>query len=202
MPAATPSVDLTAEVVAAAVDGDPAAQATVVRALRPVVHASVAGVLRSGASRAEVEDLVQEAFVLLLEDDCRRLRTWDPERGTHYLKVIVRNHVLSHLRGKAKRLLWMDALSLDDLDREPVDGADPEGEALRNQHWDAVLADLHAELSDHEHRVFLLLLEGIGAREICERTGIRSENAVHLVRRRIIAKAREIGARLRLDAPA
>jgi RNA polymerase sigma factor (sigma-70 family) len=191
-----PRAELTPEVVAAAIRGDRAALATLVHALRPVVQASVAGVLRSGASRAEVEDLVQEAFVLLLEDERRRLRAWDPSRGTAYIKAIARNAVLSHLRGKAKRLAWSDALSLDDLDLEPEAGTDLEGEALQNQHWDAILAALRADLSDHEHQILLLLLDGLGAREICTRTGTKTENAVHSVRQRIVAKAEEIRKRL------
>ena len=81
--------DLTVELVARAVAGDQAALREVVRALRPWIQASVAGALRGGATRAEVEDRVHDVFVLLLEDGGRRLLTWDPARGPKYIGKIL-----------------------------------------------------------------------------------------------------------------
>jgi RNA polymerase sigma factor (sigma-70 family) len=177
-----------------ALGGDQAALRALVKAVTPPIQATVARVC--GSSRSEVEDLVQDVLIHLLEDGGRRLRQWDPQRGVAYLRKVSWNCAVARLRNRSRYPRRGESLAPEQLDLFPGGGDDQEAELLRSRQRAAVLVGLELELSAHELQVFELLLEGVPAREICQRTGTPTENAVHLVRHRIVTKAQAITRRL------
>ena len=56
--------------------------------------------LRCGAGRDQLDDHVQDVFVRLLKDDCRLLRTYDPQRAamSTWLTLVSRSVVIDRLR--------------------------------------------------------------------------------------------------------
>jgi RNA polymerase sigma factor (sigma-70 family) len=185
---------ITTAFVQAALGGNQRALRGLVAAITPSIQGTVARVCRS--TRNEVDDLVQEVLILLLEDDGRRMRRWEPERGEAYLRTIAWNCAVSRLRNRSKYPPPREILAPEQLDRLPGDGDDQETELVRSRYRSAILVGLEVELSERELEVFELLMEGLSAREICEKTGTGTENAVHLVRQRIVVKARAISRRL------
>ncbi len=82
----------------------------------PVVRARASRVLaRSGSrkgrdARQEVEDLAQEVFVALFEQDARTLRAWTPERGLsllNFVGLVAERECCSVLRS-GRRSPWRD----------------------------------------------------------------------------------------------
>jgi RNA polymerase sigma factor (sigma-70 family) len=189
---------ITAARIERALGGDGAALRALIKAITPSIHHTVARVC--SPSRNDVEDLVQEVLLLLLEDNGRRLRLWDPRRGTAYLRKIAWNCAVAQLRNRSRHPPPRNLFAPEQLDQLPGRERDPEGDLLRARYRAAVLVGLELELSDHEAAIFALLLEGVSARDICERTGTPTENAVHLVRQRIVAKARAVARKLTGEA--
>ncbi|MEZ4221998.1 MAG: hypothetical protein R3B13_13780 [Polyangiaceae bacterium] len=99
-----------------ALHGDRAALRVLVDELTPVIQARVARVLlRSAAAhqagrsiRQEVEDMTQEVFVSLLDEDGRALRSWTPERGAslkNFVGLLAERQAISILRS-GRRSPW------------------------------------------------------------------------------------------------
>lgn len=71
-------------------------EGAVKRTLRPIARA-----LRRDIGQ-EVEDFVQETWLLLLKDDGRILRMWDPARGrtlNSWVHLVAQRHILRKLKG-------------------------------------------------------------------------------------------------------
>lgn len=62
--------------------GDRAAARTMLRRLTPVIQARVRSTLRRRSSPLSPDDIVQEVWVALMQDDKRLLRRYDPARGS------------------------------------------------------------------------------------------------------------------------
>jgi RNA polymerase sigma-70 factor (ECF subfamily) len=102
---------------------DPRACRLLVAALSPAIHARVTAALaRREAvgggrfSRQEANDLVQEVFVLLWENDGRILRLWDPSRGASlrtFAGLVAERAVASNLRS-GRRSAWREDPTFDD----------------------------------------------------------------------------------------
>jgi RNA polymerase sigma-70 factor (ECF subfamily) len=61
--------------------------------------------LHYGASRDHIDDYVQDVFVRLLKDDCKLLRSYDPQRAalSTWLTLVSRSVVLDRLRRRRHR---------------------------------------------------------------------------------------------------
>ncbi len=68
--------------VARLLRGDPGAARSILRRLTPVIQARVRATLRRRSSALSPDDVVQEVWVALMQDDRRLLRRYDPSRGT------------------------------------------------------------------------------------------------------------------------
>jgi RNA polymerase sigma factor (sigma-70 family) len=68
--------------VARLLRGDRGAARSLLRRLTPVIQARVRGTLRRRTSGLGPDDVVQEVWVVLMQDDKRLLRRFDPARGT------------------------------------------------------------------------------------------------------------------------
>lgn len=93
-------------------------EGAVKRTLRPIARA-----LRRDIGQ-EVEDFVQETWLLLLKDDGRILRMWDPGRGrtlSSWVHLVAHRHILRKLRGRRSNP-WGDPGLVDLID----DGLPPQ----------------------------------------------------------------------------
>src|SRR5262245_1194983 len=100
--------------IEAALAGDEGAVRQLVDELGPVIQARVARALLRRASgrsvRQEVEDLTQEVFASLFEDDGRILRAWDETRGLslkNFVGLVAGRQATSILRS-GRTTPWRD----------------------------------------------------------------------------------------------
>ncbi len=137
--------------VTAARDGDRDAFGRLYQRYGRMVH----GVLLARVPRGQVEDLVQDVFLLAL----RRLDSLrDPARFGGWLAMIARNRATDFHRR------WRDTVELTDEVPGPDAGA--EAEAL------AVLALLRGLPEAYRETLVLRLVEGMSGPEIAARTGM------------------------------
>jgi RNA polymerase sigma-70 factor (ECF subfamily) len=147
-PVPAPSVE--AQLVTAARQGDRGAFGQLYERFAPMVH----GLLLARVPRADVDDLVHDAFLQAM----RRLGSLrDPDAFGPWLAAIARNRARDHWRRGD------DAVEL----KEDVAGAPhPEGEAM------TVLAAIRRLPEAYRETLVLRLVEGMTGPEIAERTGL------------------------------
>jgi RNA polymerase sigma-70 factor (ECF subfamily) len=81
--------------------GDPSAWEELVRRNLDLVHRTVGRVL--GASEADVEDVLQTLFLKLMEEDCRRLRSFQGRsKLSTWLVAVARREALDFLEKKGR----------------------------------------------------------------------------------------------------
>jgi RNA polymerase sigma-70 factor (ECF subfamily) len=190
-----------------ALAGDAGGLRRFVDELTPIVQARVARALsRSRAGRAqarsveqEIEDLTQEVFVALFDDDARALRAWDPARGLslpNFVGLVAEHQVATILRS-GRRNPWKEEPTVnDDLDRSAgtVDDAAPRVES--RDFFARLLDRLRVELTPRGLELFgMLLVEGRSVEDACERTGM-SADAVYAWRSRLGKIVRRLAAEM------
>lgn len=200
---------ITPEQVTRALAGDPAAQGWLVEALTPEIQWQVGKMLRrwrTGTAagrelRQEIEDMVQEVFLELLEDDGKSLRRWDPERLplTAYVGYIARIRTAEVLR--SRRSPWREHPSPDhELDR-PATDATPEHQALSRGELEKVYLCLLAGFSPDDGHLFdLLFVRQLAAQQVAE-VICKSIDAVYKWRSRLYRRARKCRRLLSNPAP-
>ena len=145
-----PVVPLEAGWVAAARDGDRVAFGRLYERFAPMVH----GLLLSRVPRADVDDLVQDAFLQAM----RRLGSLrDAEAFGPWLAAIARNRARDH---------WRRGETTVELPEELPGSAHPEGEAM------TVLAAIRRLPEAYRETLVLRLVEGMTGPEIAEHTGL------------------------------
>lgn len=192
--------------VAAALAGEEAAIAALVRRLTPVIQARVARVVLAGrggagpsGARAQVEDLTQEVFLSLFAGRGRVLATWQPERGLsldNFVGLVARRRALSILR-RGREAPWREDPTLGEAietvdDPEPVPG--PEARTVSRQELGRLLARMREELSPLGWHLFdLLFLREQSVEEAGAATGL-SHDALYAWRSRLKRLARRLAA--------
>ncbi len=191
--------DLTPELVRKALAGVIAAQRHLIESLTPEIHFSVAKMLRrwrhgsaSGRDlRQEIEDMVQEVFLELLEDDAKTLRRWDSERLplAGYVSYIARIRTAEVLR--SRRSPWREEPKEgSELDRE-APRRSPESEASSREELREIYLCLARRFTAEDAQLFeLLLVREISPQEAAEKTG-KSVDAVYQWRSRLYKRARK-----------
>lgn len=155
------------DLVLRAIAKDPEAVRTLVRTIGPVIHGRVAKALvRRRGARAqgrdvsqEIEDLTQEVFLALFEDDAKILRAWDPERSPlgAFVALIADHHVHSVFRS-GKRRPWSDDIDvIEEPDATDAEARSPEVRVASREALDVLLDRLRAELSPKGFDVFVRL---------------------------------------------
>jgi RNA polymerase sigma-70 factor (ECF subfamily) len=148
---AEPPVSEEARLVSAARAGDRAAFGELYARHARMVH----GILLARAPRRDVDDLVQDVFLLAL----RRLDGLrNPDAFGPWLAMIARNRAADHYRRGPQE----EAELPEDLEGTPH----PEGEAM------AVLAAIRRLPAAYREPLILRLVEGMTGPEIAERTGL------------------------------
>jgi RNA polymerase sigma-70 factor (ECF subfamily) len=147
-PEGAPSLE--AQLVAAARDGDRAAFGQLYDRFAPMVH----GLLLARVPRADVDDLVQDAFLQAMRrlGSLRTLEAFGP-----WLAAIARNRARDH---------WRRGETTVELREEIPGSVHPEGEAM------TVMVAIRRLPEAYRETLVLRLVEGMTGPEIAERTGL------------------------------
>jgi DNA-directed RNA polymerase specialized sigma24 family protein len=190
---------LTPELVQRALSGDISAQTRLVAALTPEIQWSVGKMLRrwrTGTAaardlRQEVEDMVQEVFLEIFEDDGKVLRRWDPQRLPleAYIGYIARIRTAEVLR--SRRSPWReDPNPAEDLDRDSP-RKNPEEKATLRDEMQKIYLCVVAGFQAMEYHLFdLLFIRQLAPKAAVAETG-KSLDAIYKWRSRLYEKARK-----------
>ncbi|HVJ94897.1 MAG TPA: hypothetical protein VM580_34180 [Labilithrix sp.] len=181
------------ETLLQALAGDRTALRTLVDQLAPVIWSRVTRMARRGRRTSEEsrqlgEDLTQEVFAALFQDDGRALRAWIPERGLSlesYVGLLAEHQAASILRS-GRRSAWReDATSDDTLVREVGSTDSHAARILARDTLLRVLDAVRAELSPRGVQLFeLLVIEERSVEEVSTVMGMTTD-AVYAWRSRI-----------------
>lgn len=185
----------------AALSGDAAATRDLVGRVMPIVQARVARVLvrRRGGSgrdvRQEVEDLVQEVFASLFENEGRVLRAWDPARGLSlgsFCGLIAEREAASILRS-GRRSPWTEtATEMDAIERDLPTVQPAEAAVASREELGVLVAKLREGLSPLGLEMFQrLVVDEEPVESVCKTTGMTAD-AVYAWKSRIVKLLRKI----------
>lgn len=193
-----------------ALAGDPRSTRALVEMVLPVVQVRVSRVLsrrraRSGRDvRQEVEDLAQEVFAALFENDGRVLRAWDPARGlplTSFCGLIAEREAASILRSGRRSPWTEDATLAEDLERDVGVTADAELSAASREHLERLADRLREALSPLGLEMFQrLIVEEETVESVCASTKMKPD-AIYAWRSRLGKLARKVAAELARSEP-
>jgi len=197
------------ELVSAALEGERQAVARLVARLTPVIQARVARcVLRfragSGRARQEVDDLAQDVFLRLFEEDGRVLRSWQPARGLsleNFVGLVAERHSISYLR-TGKRNPWREEEADEEaLAAVPSGRVEPGDEVASADFMARLYERLRETLSPLGMRLFeLLYVEERTVDEVCAATAL-SADAVYAWRSRLRRTAQGLCSELASESP-
>lgn len=191
------------EVLAGALAGDRAAMRSLVDRLAPVIWTRVTRMAQRARRTPEQirqvgDDLRQEVFVALFQDNGRALRSWVPERGLSleaYVGLLAEHQAASILRS-GRRSAWREDATDDDVLSRAV------GTAAEEERLDArdllvrVLERVRAELSPRGVQLLeLLVVEERPIEEVAAVMGMTAD-ALYAWRSRIAKLATRIAADL------
>jgi DNA-directed RNA polymerase specialized sigma24 family protein len=187
-----------------ALGGDAGSLRMLVDFLMPVVQSRAARALsryrpRGRDSRQDVEDLVQEIYVALFENDGRVLKSWDPERGLSLRNFVglVSQRTAHGILRSGRRTPWpddptdpTDMENLDETSRDPLPHIHSRAELSR------LMDRLTEELSPRGLTLFYrLCVNQEDVRAVAQSTGM-TEQAVYAFRKRLERTARDIAQEL------
>jgi DNA-directed RNA polymerase specialized sigma24 family protein len=196
--------DTSQALIRAALDGEADALRRLVDTLMPVVQSRAARALsryrpRSRDGRQDVEDLVQEIFAGLFEQEGRVLRSWEPARGLslrNFVGLVAQRAAHGMLRS-GRRTPWPDDPT-DPHDLEALDevSEDPMPRITSRAELEHLLERLTEELSPRGLALFhRLCIQQEDVRAVALSTGM-TEAAVYAFRKRLERTARDIAAEL------
>ena len=171
-----PSPDEDLRILRACLDGSPESRDAFARHFAPLV----AGAVRSATGRAS-EDLCQEAFLALFADDCRKLRRFDPAKGSAsgWVSLLARQAALDRLRRGEPKAVPLDA-------RPPA-----EAPASTFEDLEPLRAALRALPPDEALCLALLVEQDLPSREVARILGV-GLRTVYDLRDRALGRLRGI----------
>lgn len=192
--------------VRGAIARDPVAVRGLVALLRPTIQVRVArGLMRNPHVRAaqrsaaqEVEDMIQEVFLSLFDDDAKALRAWRPERlGLQGFVGMLAEHQVASILRSGRRRPWRD---------EHADGVEPdvlpslreapEAQFATRELLRTIVERLRAELTPKGFDLFTrLLVDDQPVEQACAELGM-TRDAIYAWRSRLQRRVRELGAEL------
>jgi RNA polymerase sigma-70 factor (ECF subfamily) len=141
----------------------------------------------------DINDLFQEVFTAFCENDCKKLRAFDPQRGvklSSWLRMITVRMTIDHLR-KSK-----PSTSLDALPVEPSQAGDQEG--LLDQESLGLLREVMEQLSTKDKLLIeLFYMKELPPEEIAQILKI-SVGALYTRKNRVLEKMRKIAEEQKL----
>lgn len=197
--------DVARDVVASALAGDRAAMRALVDRIAPVIWSRVTRVAELARRRTPDqvkqvgEDLTQEVFVALFQEEGRALRAWAPERGLSlegYVGLLAEHHAASVLRS-GRRSAWREDATEDEALARAVGTIEPECARIHARDTLVrVVERVRAELSPRGVQVLeLLVFEERTIQEVTELMGMNAD-ALYAWRSRIGKLASRIAAQL------
>ena len=184
--------------------GEPGA-ARLVGHLRPILHARIARVLlRRGQTattnlREEIQELIQDVFVVLFEHDARVLSRWDPAQGMsleNYVGLVAERRVSSILRDRSRIKRAAEEESLDGdrselRDRTPGHGSELEDRQMLR----LLLSRIQQRSSPVGWKVFQMrFIQELDIDEISDETGM-SPDAIYAS----VSRTRRLARHLKLE---
>jgi RNA polymerase sigma-70 factor (ECF subfamily) len=153
------------ELLRAALEGDLSGRRALVLHLLPTVQARVLHALLRYKRREQAEqaapDLTQTVFLVLFEDNGRRLRAWQAERGASLLSfvgLVAEREVIAHLR-RGRRNPWTESpTEADELVTRVGGTRDHESQVASRELLDAVLDRALSTLDDRGLLLFQRLV--------------------------------------------
>jgi len=147
-----------------------------VKHLEPFIQVPVARVVLRWKDRrnvrVEVEDIVQEVFFHLFEEDGQVLRSWDPSKGSslkNFIGLVAKRQAISILRTGKTCPFKEDPTDDNDLDGINLE-ADPESILVSKDTLEKLLDRMIEELSPKGWHLFdLLFLRELSVEEVMER---------------------------------
>jgi RNA polymerase sigma-70 factor (ECF subfamily) len=158
----------------------------------------------SGRVRQDVDDLAQDVFLRLFDEDGRVLRSWQPERGLsleNFVGLVAERQSISFLR-TGKRNPWRE----EEADEEAIEalpsGQVEPGEEVASADFMARLHErLRETLTPLGMRLFeLLYVEERTVDEVCAATTL-SADAVYAWRSRLRRTAQGLCSQLASESP-
>lgn len=193
------------DLVRRALAREPAACRALVDRLTPSIQRQVNAALvrRRRGTRQDVRDLVQDVFRILLDDEGKVLRAWDPEKGASlegYVGLVAQRKVASILASGRKSGHAEDAQDPIDFDDATAGGPTPEAGAMSRDLLARVLDELKAGLSAQGFEMFRVLV--VEEREVAwvqEQYGL-SRDAVYAWRSRVSKAAKKAAQKILSDS--
>lgn len=176
------------ELYEAAVRGERFAINQLGLAVLPLIRSAVQSILRGSATSKGLilDDLVQDVFVMLLDNNRCALRKWDPTRGRTlrgFLYVFARLRAIDRLRAHAHAFPRTDLLSAESL--AGYASADPE--LFEQTQLKEFLSELQARLPQHlkeeQLQLLALTIEDLPGEEIAQRLGKTTANVFQMRKR-------------------
>ncbi len=121
------------------------------------------------ATPEEIEDFTEDIIKLLLEDDCRRFRTHDPDKASFKTWL---QHVANHNVGRQLQKKHPAASMEEQLLNTPSHAPTQEKELLRKERR-VILEDAIDKLSLHDQRIARLKLREVPDEEIAQELNIK-----------------------------
>ncbi len=133
----------------------------------------------------EVEDLREQIVVLLLNNDCQRLKTFDSDKASFktWLTKVVDHHVSAYLK---QRKTWHSLA--ETLPEKLLEQPKQELNVITQEQRIAVAKEIE-KLSEHQRRLLTLICDDLPVTEIAERLKIKPES-IHRMKHQIIQKIR------------
>jgi RNA polymerase sigma-70 factor (ECF subfamily) len=161
-----------------------------VRRFRSLVYRCVTKVIgryEAVLSSADADEIYAEVMVTLVRDDMRKLRLYDPRRGTKlssWIGMIATNTAYDFLRGTARRPILDRIDGIPDVDSMEASPLDDILSVERRSH----LNDLLADYSDKDRAfVSLYYAQGLAAEEVAEEMNI-SVKTVYSKKHKLLAR--------------
>jgi RNA polymerase sigma factor (sigma-70 family) len=174
--------------------------------LLPVVRMRVTRILWRWSAVAkgrdvnqDVDDMVQDVFVALLNQNARVLRSWAPDRGLslpNFVGLVAERHVLSRLRS-ARSNPWTEEATNDGELAARIGVDDMLELRVTLQQFLCILVErLHTQLTPLAMQLFVQLF--IEQRSVTEVSGMcrMSANSVYVWRNRLVKRARTIASEI------
>lgn len=176
------------ELYEAAVRGERFAINQLGLAVLPLIRSAVQSILRGSATSNGLilEDLVQDVFVMLLDNGRCALSKWDPKRGRTlrgFLYVFARLRAIDRLRAHAHAFPRTDLLTAEDL----AGYASGEPSLCEQTQLKEFLSELQARLpqylKEEQLQLLALTIEDVPGEEIAQRLGKTTANIFQMRKR-------------------
>jgi RNA polymerase sigma-70 factor (ECF subfamily) len=198
------------ELVDRALSSDASATRKLVVLVLPVIQARIARMLvrrraRSGRDvRQEVEDLAQEVFAALFENDGRVLRAWDPKRGlglASFCGLVAEREVASILRSGRRSPWSADPTEAEILEKDLDPAPDFEARIVTREQLELLVDRVREALSPLGLEMFeRLIVQEEAVESVCTTTGMKAD-AVYAWKSRLGKLVRKIAREIAISDP-